>query len=432
MTDYWFFLSYARRNDLSRALPADDDKSKKLIRRLYEDLAAELINGGVTQATKLEDVGFFDQVGIEPGDQWDTTVAEALRTARVMFCLFTRSYFNSKVCGQEFEVFQRRVKNYASANGGRHAPLIIPVLWHRPDRIPALPKAVVDLQYTYDEFNDVYTSEGLEYIMRLEKHRDDYEQFVMKLRDHVIDVTAKYQLAPLAAVPPLTAVPNPFDAAQAVIVPGAQVVPENGPSFVHFAYVVGDRQQLAGAGTNLDRYGADGRSWKPYIPEVDKPVGLITQRVATDVDLQHEVLPITATLIDQLKKADDTNTIVVLIVDPWTLKVQEYYDRMKEYDSRNLVSCGVLVVWSGNGQELGAAEAALRPRVDWTFANTLVNNNLYIRPRVASEAELRNEVTAAIIEIRRRLNERAKLFRRVDQAGFAAIPQVAAPGGGPP
>ena len=47
-----------------------------------------------------------------------------------------------------------------------------------------------------------------------------------------------------------------------------------------------------------------------------------------------------------------------------------------------------------------------------------------------SEAELRAEVTAAIIEIRRRLNERAKLLRPVDSAGFATIPQVAAPGGG--
>lgn len=431
MTDYVFFLSYARRNDLSRALSADDDKSKKLIRRLYEDLAAELINGGVMQSTKLEEVGFFDQVGIEPGDQWDVTVAEALRTARVMLCLFTRNYFNSKVCGQEFEVFRRRVKKYADANAGRHAPLIIPVLWHRPDRLPTLPKAVVDLQYTYDEFNDVYTREGLEYVMRLEKHRDDYEQFVMKLRDHVIDVTARHQLEPLSGVPPLTEVPNPFETKLATAVADTQVEPENGPSFVHFAYVVGDKQQLANAGTKLERYGADGRSWKPYIPDVDKPVGLITQRVATDVDLQHEVLPITATLIDHLKKADETNTIVVLIVDPWTLKVQNYLDLMKEYDSRNLVSCGVLVVWSGNEQERGEAEAALRPNVNWTFANTLINNNTYIRPRVTSEMELRNEVTASIIEIRRRLNERAKLFRPVDPAGFAAIPQVATPGGGP-
>lgn len=432
MTDYWFFLSYARRNDRSRALPADDDKSKKLIRRLYEDLAAEIINGGVTQATKLDDVGFFDQTGIEPGDKWDDTVAAALRTTRVMLCLFTRSYFNSRVCGQEFEVFRRRVRRYAEANNGQHAPLIIPVLWHRVDRLPVLPRAVVDLQYTYDDFNDVYSREGLEYVMRLEKHKDDYQQFLMKMAELIIDVAGQHPLETLPEIPPLTQVPNAFEARPAgqVTAQGPQVVPENGPSYVHFAYVVGDRQQLANAGANLDRYGVDGRSWKPYIPDVDRPVGLITQRVATDVDLQHEVLPITDTLVEQLKKADETNTIVVLIVDPWTLKVKTYSDRMKEYDGRNLVSCGVLVVWSGNEQELGAAEQELRTTVNWTFANTLINNNMYIRPRVASEAELRNEVTAAIIEIRRRLNERAKLFRPVDSAGFDAIPQVAAPGGG--
>jgi len=361
-------------------------------------------------------------------DQWDATVAEALRTTRVLLCLFTRPYFNSKVCGQEFEVFRQRVAQYVKANNLQHAPLIIPVLWHRADRLPALPKAVVDLQYTYDDFSAVYTQEGLEYIMRLEKHRDDYQQFLIRMAALISDVTTAHPLPPLAAVPPLKNVPSAFAPKPAQIAP--PVEPENGPSFVHFAYVVGDRQQLQNAGVPPDRYGADGRSWKPYVPEVDRPVGLITQRVATDVDLQHEVLPVTNTLIDQLRKADETNTIVVLIVDPWTLKVQTYLDRMMDYDGRNLVSCAVLVVWSGTEQERGAAEQALRPTVNWTFKNTLINNNTYFRPRVASEAELRSEVTAAIIEIRRRLNERAKLFKPVDPAGFAAIPQVAAPSGG--
>lgn len=424
MTDYWFFLSYARRND--------EDKSKKLIRRLYEDLADEFLASGRTQATRRQEVGFFDQVGIEPGDKWDVTVAEALRSARVMLCLFSRAYFNSKVCGQEFEVFRRRVKSFAEANGIAHPPLIIPVLWHRPDMFTA-PKAVADLQYTYDDFNATYSAEGLDYLMRLAKHDDDYQEFLMKLRDRIIKVATTHALDPLPALPPLTEVPNPFaPGPPAVGAPVAPVEPENGPSYVHFAYVVGDRQQLANAGARIERYGADGRSWKPYVPEIDRPVGLITQRVATDVDLQHEVLPITDTLIEQLKKADETNTIVVLIVDPWTLKVQTYLDRMKEYDSRNLVSCGVLVVWSGDEQERQQAENALRNTVNYAFQNTIINNNMYIRPRVQSEAELRSEVTAAIIEIRRRLNERAKLFRPVDTGGFDAIPQVATPGGGTP
>lgn len=87
MSDYWFFLSYARRNDVSYTLANDNDKNKKLVRRFYEDLAGEIISRANTgTARTVEQIGFFDQLGIEPGDKWDDTVAEALRTARVMLC----------------------------------------------------------------------------------------------------------------------------------------------------------------------------------------------------------------------------------------------------------------------------------------------------------------------------------------------------------
>jgi FxsC-like protein len=434
MSDYWFFLSYARRNDIGYTLETDD-KTRKLVRRLYEDLAAEIISRGNVPGRRIDEVGFFDQVGIEPGARWDEIVAEALRETRVMLCLFSRNYFASKVCGQEFEIFRGRVESYARANNVASPPLIIPVLWHRPDKLPTLPQAVEDLQYTFDEFSALYVREGLEYIMRLKKHDDEYQEFLIRLADRVVEVGEDDPLPPLTPRPSLRMARNAFAPRIAAPAPAAAATADalaavSGPNFVHFAFVVGQRGELTGMRSRLDAYADDVRLWKPYVPDVDRPVGLLTQRVATDVDLQHEVMRVSDGLLAQLEAADDTNTIVILIVDPWTLKLLEVYEQqMRQYDRRNLISCAVLIVWNEKDAEPGIAPNALQAKVRETFRNNLTNNNMYIRARIASEAELQEELTKAIVEVRRRLNERAKLFREIDTAGFDTVPQVAAPSG---
>jgi FxsC-like protein len=436
MSDYWFFLSYARRNDISYTLGAEEDKTQKLVRRLYQDLAAEIISRADTgQARAVEQIGFFDQRGIEPGDKWDDEVAGALGSARVMLCLFTRNYFNSKVSGQEFEIFRQRVKEFADGKGIKQPPLIIPVLWHRQDKLPMpLPAVTADLQYTYDEFSKLYAAEGLEFLMRLEKHKDDYEEFLIKLADRVVEVAEKHVMPTLAACPQLKDVENAFQPKPIAVAPApapAETILQNsGPGFAHFVFVAGHSQELQGVRLKLNAYGKEGRLWKPYVPHVDKPVGLFTQRAATDVELQHEVLPVSTNLITLLENADDTNTIVVLIVDPWSLNVQLYKEQMKRYDKRNLVSCAVLVVWNEKDQEPGFDK--LSQKVKETFQNSLTNNNLYIRDAVVSETQLEKELTAAIVEIRRRLDVRAKLFYPVDAAGYSSIPQVETPAGDTP
>jgi hypothetical protein len=355
MSNYWFFLSYARRNDVSYT-GTSEGSTPKLVRRLYEELSAEIISGADTgDAKSAEQIGFFDQTGIEPGDKWDDKVAEALKSARVMLCLFTRNYFKSTVSGQEVEVFRSRVQSYANAKGIGPPPLIIPILWHAPDRLPAtLPAVVSDLQYTHDEFSKLYAKEGLEFLMRLEKHHDDYQEFLIKLAKRLIDVAEQHPLIPLAVCPPLKTVKNAFAPAAPPVTPaGAPAVPGSaaaastlrncGPGFAYFVFVAGQRQELEGVRNALAAYDEEGRFWKPYLPAVDKAVALFTQRAATDLELQHEVLPLSNALIGQLDIADDTNTIVVVIVDPWTLNVQSYQNYMKTYDKRNLVSCAVTI-----------------------------------------------------------------------------------------
>jgi FxsC-like protein len=442
MSNYWFFLSYARRNDISYTRTSEGS-TPKLVRRLYEELSAEIINGADTgDAKSAEQIGFFDQTGIEPGDKWDDKVAAALRTARVMLCLLSLNYFKSTVSGQEVEVFRSRVESYANAKGIAHPPLIIPILWHAPDRMPALPAVISDLQYTYDAFSKLYAEKGLEFLMRLEKHHDDYQEFLINLAKRLIDVAEQHPLTPLAVCPPLKTVKNAFAPAPAPIAPASvPAVPAGaapasplancGPAFAHFVFVAGQQQELQGVRNGLSAYDQEGRLWKPYLPIVDKSIALFTQRAATDADLQHEVLPLSNALIGQLDIADDTNTIVVLIVDPWTLNVQLYQNCMKSYDKRNLVSCAVLIVWNPDDQQDVLTPDQLQQKVRETFKNSLTNQGLYIRETISSAGELSAELVAAIVEIRRRLDVRAKLFRPIDPGGFATIPQVSTASGAP-
>jgi FxsC-like protein len=289
----------------------------------------------------------------------------------------------------------------------------------------------------------VYAKEGLEFLMRLvERHHDDYQEFLIKLARRLIDVAEQHPLPPLAVCPPLKTVKNAFAPGPPPVAPaGAPAVPAGaaaastlancGPSFAHFVFVAGQRQELQGVRSALDAYDKEGRLWKPYLPAVDKPVALFTQRAATDVDLQHEVLPLSNALIGQLDLADETNTIVVVIVDPWTLNVQSYQDYMKSYDKRNLVSCAVLIVWNPDDQEDVLTPQQLQQKVRETFKNSLTNQGLYVRETISSAGDLSAALVSAIVDIRRRLDARAKLFRPIDPAGFAAIPQVSTSSGAP-
>jgi FxsC-like protein len=195
--------------------------------------------------------------------------------------------------------------------------------------------------------------------------------------------------------------------------------------------VAGQQQELQTVRNTLTAYDSDGRLWKPYFPDVDRTVALFTQRAATDAELQHEVLPLSNALLAQLEAADESNTIVVLVVDPWTLNVQSYQEYMKSYDKRNLVSCAVLVVWNPADQNDRLTPPQLLQKVRETFKNSITNQNLYVREMVKSPADFNAELVSAIVEIRRRLDARAKLYRPIDSAGFTAIPQVATPSAPP-
>src|SRR5918911_354248 len=105
---YKFFLSYSRMDATGGTFLSD------FFRRLEIEVAQA---AGLSAADLKKGVGFFDQLGIEPGDKWPAKLDEALGTSDVLICLYSNSYFNSPACGKEFEVFRSRVRSYTPPPG---------------------------------------------------------------------------------------------------------------------------------------------------------------------------------------------------------------------------------------------------------------------------------------------------------------------------
>ncbi|MBZ5677176.1 MAG: toll/interleukin-1 receptor domain-containing protein [Acidobacteriia bacterium] len=119
-----FFFSYAHNDELGDG---------------YLDEFFDEVNRRVRYLTGSREDGFRDTQAIRVGEQWSDELVDELSTSPAMVCLYSPSYFRSRVCSQELQVFLERRQQYIDQNPGKRPSNIIPILW-QPDEIPwALP-----------------------------------------------------------------------------------------------------------------------------------------------------------------------------------------------------------------------------------------------------------------------------------------------------
>jgi|RhiMetdeSRZDD1v2_1073273.scaffolds.fasta_scaffold86363_2 TIR domain-containing protein len=114
--DYRFFLSYAREDN------TDMRKDQRgvlnpFVQLFYEDLCREIRSK--VGLLKGEEVGFFDDAKIEPGEDWPEKLASALQQSHVFIGLYSPTYFKKEYCGKEWAVFTARVEAYAKNPASR-------------------------------------------------------------------------------------------------------------------------------------------------------------------------------------------------------------------------------------------------------------------------------------------------------------------------
>ncbi len=423
MENYWFFLSYARRDAIGQ----------ERLRVFYEELAREVgSKAGLNSNVKETEIGFFDQEGIETGDIWPEALSKALQTSRVFVCLFSPGYFNSEYCGREFQVFLSRIEAFAASQKVKAPPLIIPVLWDSPKRFPTpLPSTISEIQYTHSDFGETYSMEGLHFIMRLNKYKDDYELFKMRLAEKLVAEARAVSLPSLELVPALNEIRSAFHSRSPVEQPVA-VSESAGPRFVQFIFVAARREEFRAARLRkkLEPYGDEGgMDWHPYLPDLPDEVALLAQEAALSEKLRYETVKLDSNIIEQLNEAERKNKIVAIIVDTWTLRLEHYHNFMREYDSRNFLNCIVLVPWNNKDDETATSRETLETAVKRTFLNRAISKdpNCFL-DSISSPDELKQQLSTTLNKARMRIIERSMMIKKAESERVIAKPIVTGPG----
>lgn len=342
-------------------------------------------------------VGFFDLEDVDGGEQWRLTLSEALQTLPVMVTLFSASYFQGGYAETEFKAFLMRSNGQGTG--------ILPVLWSPPAN--PLPQVANELQYhmpkdwkANPEVRAAYEKRGLSYIKRIGKHKDDYIDYCESLAERIIDLSAAPP-PPLTAPPDLEALKKEALARIGPEIPRPPGAAGGGPRSVTFIYVAAKRTEIAaiGAGTLLDRYGTDQWQWMPYPPpEPGNSLGEVAVDVAHQKKLFPAVKPADDNVIAHLTEAQRSNSLVVLLIDPRSLKLASYRGYMDKFDKGwQHLNAAAIVVWDSDRPSDDLTRAA-HDALAVSYA--MKSRSGYFRDGVKSSELLRTEIadTLALLQ----------------------------------
>jgi FxsC-like protein len=390
----YFFLSYAR---------GDDDV---YVERFYHDLCIEVrVHIG---AARDEEVGFLDNHSIEPGQRWSQALVEALTECSSFLALYSPAYFLSKPCGKEWAMFAQRLRLHPADVDGKLAGLI-PLIW-LPPRV--MPDFAQSLQYNQDTFGEPYNRGGLRQLLRLQRHRDTYLEFVSVVAERIIEAAASPPPRPPGHLD-FDRIESAFhpqlDAPDISAVNLAPVLP--GVHFIHFVVAAPSRSEATAVRANVSYYGERAQDWAPFRPALPDPLAEYAQKVAADQRFRSAVATVEQ-LHECIKLASQHNQIVVLLVDAWSAELQRHRRVLEEYDQRNEPTSAVLIVMSHDDEETQQHSAELVEHMRRALLNnSLRPDDLMIRRSVLSHHSFQADLQVVLEVARNRLFRRGRVFR---------------------
>jgi FxsC-like protein len=239
--------------------------------------------------------------------------------------------------------------------------------------------------------------------------RDRYEQFITSLANAIVQAGKKCPLPEPADLDRIENVKNAF--ANAVKGQAKATAQATVQRDAHFSYVVGGPHEICNIPKPLlrdlpARYGAGGRDWRPFYPDYKDSVGDVAMMATARQKLFYKELPLDKNLLDRIKDAETKREIVVLLVDPWTIRVKTYRELMEEYDSRNFLNCAVLVAWN-SVLKTQAQKRDFQKEIAKTFkfrANRYQKSVYYV-DSIATGKDLRNTLARTLAKLRNSLIE---------------------------
>jgi FxsC-like protein len=309
LSDYYFFLSYARGDD------------RDSIEKFFRDLSAEVrTHAGLPLDTV---VGFLD-VHVDVGTRWSRALMQALRQCQTFIALVSPRYLRSEPCGREWTVFDNRLNQ----SGGQDVPALIPLLWLPP---PQLPEVVSARQYRNHTMPDAYDRTGLRQIIRLQRHHDDYLDMLNDLARQIVSIATTRAVPTSSQEPDFDEIPSAFHAASAGDTTAGVAAHQ-----VEFVVAAPTRRDLglremASIQRDPQYYGERAQEWAPYRPGLDSPVADFARAIAIETEF-HAVI---TDLGDPVADADQThadNQIVVLLVDLWSTELRAHRRALARFD----------------------------------------------------------------------------------------------------
>lgn len=394
------FISYAR-NDLQ------SDELGRFLDALDKELRVQL----GTPASVL----FRDSADVQLGEDWAATIDAALRTASFMLALCSPSYLSSEYCGKEFTAFAERLESCKRAGVAPESVprAIIPIIWMQPPE-SGLPSPLAALEYDNDQLPPTYAQHGLRQLFRLKRYEDDALAAVTAFAAALVKAAQGPQLPVVAALKPLKQQHNllRMTPASAACDRGAEF---NGPNLARIVIAAGSREEIEQVRTFVSAYDSQAWSWRPYAPDSDRPIGADVQVITANSGLRCEFVPVDDNVCARIQEAARHNEIVIVLADPWTLRLPAYAGRLSPLDQLFLVNCGVLMVWNGADQETAQQAANLQSTLRGVFSmKSRFPPPGHVFSGINSNAELKQQLEKALTEARLRIIETAPAVRRVD------------------
>src|SRR5579875_49101 len=292
------FISYARVN------------KTRYVEKFVRELTQQIVD--LTQYDP-SDITFFDTSSIDTGQDWERILGDALRNSKVIICLCTPHYLNSKFCGKELQVFMLRRQSWLQRpeNASRKAGIVFPVLWEHS--LTGLPSALSKFNFTDDDFPKKYAENGLNALAQVSRERDNFRIVIRKLAERIRDAVNETQLPEWPALPPFDQIPSLF---------------HTDATALSYQYAVAFLHH-------------QGPQWRPF---AGPPVSDLLDVVAAQTNRLCREIPANADFSTQLLQSQQQREAVVILTDADTLDDPGIASLLSQLDADLKSNCALFVL----------------------------------------------------------------------------------------
>jgi FxsC-like protein len=407
----YFFLSYARGND------------DPYVERFFQDLCDEV--RVLTGERSSAEVGFLD-THVTVGSQWSASLVDALSRCGTFIALCSPAYFLSEPCGKEWEIFAQRARRSEAMTGSSRSALL-PVLWLPQRTVPLAAQAV---QYVNDTSGDSYASRGLRQMLRLQRHRDDYRDLLTQMAERIVH-SARTGPPPsppdridfdqvASAFHSRDTPARPTDAAAIHLGPPT-------PQAVQFMVAAGSASEISTVRHDLRYYGDLPEHWSPYHPETTRSIAAVASGIAADSSFEARIVDLSQ-LDECLEVANRNNEIVVMLLDPWSIRLSPHREILRGFDRQNEAAAAVMVPWNLEDEETRENAPELTETLNATFPNhTQRRDQVMFRSRILTQSAFHADLRVVLEVARNRLFARGTVYRRPASIGTPRRPILEGP-----